>query len=97
MRPAAPDVAVLPKLRSRISGGRFCEPPPPEARCPQLTVELGKAEIQSVEIEPAIEHLRAARNRRLGDPQKPRRSLRRSSGTALAFTNRPVDGVADNS
>ena len=67
------------------------EPPPPELAAP-LTVELGKAEIQAVEIEPAIEHLRDAIPR-LSDP-RPQALAAAELGTALAFTNRPVDGVA---
>jgi DNA-binding CsgD family transcriptional regulator len=67
------------------------EPPPAEEEG-DLMFELGRAELRAAEVEPAIEHLRLAVEKR---------SDARASATAagelasgLAFSNRPEEGVA---
>src|SRR5262249_44921613 len=70
---------------------RALREPPPAEQEPELSFELGAAELRAVDVEPAIEHLRRAA-RGLDGPA--RAFAAAELGSALAFTNRPEEGVA---
>ena len=82
-RRGAEDIAVAYLRRA------LAEPPPAEQEA-ELLFELGAAELSAAEVEPATDHLGRA-TRALSGRAKALAAAQ--LGSALAFTNRPLEGV----